>query len=155
MLSAVIWPLLIYWFVLFVVNFAIVEFGQDQFYDEVTPYSGLKVLVGSLILALVSVWIRPKFESLFTSDLPWTVLLGIVWWVVFTLIYQFHPGHAAAIALPAMLLISGAATIGIESIMKPGPIQAPASALQNMPARRPQLSTPPDKAAPTTKSTAK
>ena len=36
-------PFLIYWLVLFVLCYIVVEIGQDQLYDEVHPDVGLKV----------------------------------------------------------------------------------------------------------------
>lgn len=118
-MGAIIWPLLIYWLVLFVACFTVVEIGQDQFYDEVTPRAGVKVALGSLILAVLLTWLRPTFETMFTTGIAWTVLQAIVWFGVFTLIFQFHPQHAAAIGLVTMLLVPGVATMGVESIMKP------------------------------------
>ena len=59
-MSAIVWPLLIYWVVLFVACYTVCEVGQDQFYDEVTPRVGLKVGGGSLILAGLATWLRPS-----------------------------------------------------------------------------------------------
>ncbi len=120
-LSAIIWPFLIYWLVMFVTCYTVVEVAQDQLYDEVTPWVGLKVGSGSLILAVLLTWLHPSFETMFTNDIIWTVLQGIVWFVVFTLIFQFHPQHAAALGILTMLIVPGVATLGVESIMKPTP----------------------------------
>jgi hypothetical protein len=65
-MSAIVWPLLIYWLVLYVACYTACEVGQDQFYDEVTPNVGLKVAAGSLILAALATWIRPSFDTMFT-----------------------------------------------------------------------------------------
>ncbi len=130
--AAIIWPLLIYWLAFFVACFAIIEIAQDQLYDEVTPWVGLKVAGGSLLLAILQTWRPLAFDTMFTSNFSWIILHGIVWFVVFTLIFQFHPQHAAALGILAMLLIPGAAAIGVESIMKPAsksataPYQPPA-----------------------------
>ena len=59
-MSAIIWPLLIYWLVLFVACFVVVEIGQDQLYDEVTPRAGLKVVGGSLLLAALLTALRVR-----------------------------------------------------------------------------------------------
>jgi hypothetical protein len=126
---AIVFPFLIYWLVFFIASYSIVEFAQDQFYDEVTPRAGLKVALGSLLLALLQTWLRTSYDTMFTSDLPWTVLQGIVWFAVFTLVFQFHPQHAAAIGIGAMLLICGIATMGVESMTKPTPAQRPAGTL--------------------------
>jgi hypothetical protein len=123
-----LWPFLIYWLVMFVLSYIAVEIGQDQFYDEVTPRAGLKVGLGSLILAAMLTYFHPTFESMFTTNLAWTVLQAIVWAGVFTLIYQFHPPHALAIALPLMLIGSGFATMGVDSVMTPTRPLRPVSA---------------------------
>ncbi len=57
-MAMLIWPFLIYWLVLFVVCFVVVEFGHDQLYDEVTPHAGLKVAGGSLLLAILLTALR-------------------------------------------------------------------------------------------------
>lgn len=132
----VIVPFLIYWLVLFIVCYTIVEFGQDQLYDEVTPYAWLKVGGGSLVLAAVLTWLRSSFETMYTADLPWTVLEGMVWFVVFTLVFQFHPKHALAIGTVAVLLIPGVATMGVESLTRPTPTLVPARSLTRQPVRR-------------------
>lgn len=115
-------PLLIYWLVLFVVCFVVVEVGQDQLYDEVTPHAGLKVLGGSLVIAAVLTTLRAKglpasYESMFTTNIIWTVLQGLVWFGVFTLILQFHPWHALGLGLATMLMATGLATMGVESLL--------------------------------------
>lgn len=138
-MGAIIWPLLIYWLAMFISCYTIVEVGQDFFYDEVTPHAGLKVAAGSLILAALLTWFRPSFDTMFTADLPWTVLQGIVWFGVFTLIFQFHPTHALAIGTVALLLIPGVATMGVDSMTKPTPTLAPARTLQHSKAVRRSL----------------
>ncbi len=146
--SAIVWPLLIYWLVFFVACYIACEIGQDQFYDEVTPNVGLKVGLGSLILAALATWIRPSFETILTTNIAWAVLQGIVWFLVFMFIFQFHPWHALAIGLVSMVLISGLATMGVESLTKTGPA-APAarSRTNNEPLRRSLNALPAGKAA--------
>lgn len=125
---AILWPFLIYWLVMFVVSYIAVEVGQDQLYDEPTPRAGLKVAAGSFILAAMLTYFRPTFETMFTVGIAWTVLQALVWIGVFIFIYQFHPWHALAIALPLMLITSGFATMGVESVMTPSrPQRAPSS----------------------------
>ena len=36
-MMSLVWPFLIYWLVIFVACFVVVEIAQDQLYDEVTP----------------------------------------------------------------------------------------------------------------------
>jgi hypothetical protein len=122
-----IWTFLIYWLVMFVACFVVVELGQDQLYDEVTPRAGLKVGAGSLLIALLLTWLKYRntpasYESMFTTNIAWTVLQGIVWFGVFTLILRFHPWHALGLGLCTMLLASGLATMGVDSILsRPAP----------------------------------
>ena len=131
-----VWTLLIYWLVVFVGCFVVVEIGQDQLYDQVTPRAGLKVLAGSLLIAMLLTWFKYRntpasFESMFTTNIAWTVLQGIVWFSVFTLIFQFHPWHALGLGLVTMLMVSGLATMGVDSILNrpaPGSVAARAFA---------------------------
>jgi len=123
-MSTLIWPFLIYWLVMFVACFVVVEIAQDQLYDQVTPRAGLKVASGSLLIALLLTWLKARgepvsYESMFTSNFAWTVLQGIVWFGVFTLIFQFHPWHALGLGIITMVMVSGLATMGVESILKP------------------------------------
>jgi hypothetical protein len=136
MALTLLWTLLIYWLVVFVGCFVVVEIGQDQLYDQVTPRAGLKVLSGSLVIALLLTWFKYRntpasFESMFTTNIAWTVLQGIVWFGVFTLIFQFHPWHALGLGLATMLMVSGLATMGVDSILNrpaPGSVAARAFA---------------------------
>lgn len=129
-MSAIIWPLVIYWLVMFVVCYTVTEVAQDQLYDEVTPRVGLKVGLASLILAALLTWLHPSFDTMFTSNIAWTVLQGIVWFGVFTLILQFHPWHALAIGVLTMLIVPGVATLGVDSMMKPTPRTATIRSLE-------------------------
>ena len=127
-----LWPFLIYWLVNFVACFVVVEIAQDQLYDEVTPHVGLKVTGGSALIAMVLTALRyygvpASFESMFTTNIAWTLLQGVVWFGVFTLILQFHPWHALGIGTATMLMISGLATMGVESVLsRPAPNSAAA-----------------------------
>jgi hypothetical protein len=121
-MTTIILPLLIYWLVLFVVCYTAVEIGQDQLYDEVTPRPGLKVAGGTFLLAALCTALRyygfpTSFESMFTTNIGWTLLQGVAWFVVFTLIFQFHPWHAAGLGVATMLFAPGLATMGVESIL--------------------------------------
>ncbi len=118
----IVWALLIYWLVLFVTCFVLVEIGHDQLYDEVTPRAGLKVAAGSLVLAALLTALRAygfpaSFESMFTTNIGWTLLQGVVWFLVFMFVFQFHPWHAFGLGVVTMILISGLATMGVESVL--------------------------------------
>jgi hypothetical protein len=141
---AIIIPFLIYWLVLFVLSYVAVEIGQDQLYDEVTPMAGLKITGGSLLLALMQTYFHPTIDSMFTSNFAFTVLQALVWIGVFILIYQFHPWHGLAIALPVMLICSGFATMGVDSLTKPTPTLRRASTLSTAkPVRKSTAQAPP------------
>jgi hypothetical protein len=131
-MMALIWPFLIYWLVIFVACFVVVEVAQDQLYDEVTPRAGLKVTAGSALIAMLLTALRyfgaaVSFESMFTTNIAWTLLQGVVWFGVFTLILQFHPWHALGLGIATMLMVSGLATMGVESILAPTPPTAAVS----------------------------
>jgi hypothetical protein len=149
---ATVWAFLIYWLVVFVGCYVVVEIGQDQLYDEVTPRVGLKVTGGSLLLALMLATFYHRgapasFESMFTSSFMWTLFQAIVWFGVFTLIFQFHPWHALGLGIATMLMVQGLATMGVSSILSPTPatVSRPASAVSK-PVRQ-SLSPPPAAAA--------
>jgi hypothetical protein len=154
---ATIWVLLIYWLVVFVGCYVVVEIGQDQLYDQVTPRVGLKVAGGSLILALVLTAFYAKglpasYESMFTTSLIWTIFQAVIWFGVFTLIFQFHPWHALGLGILTMLFVSGVATMGVDSILKPTPPSAstPAAAV-NKPIRQTLGAPAPEQAKPAQK----
>jgi hypothetical protein len=145
-MMSLVWPFLIYWLVMFVACFVVVEIAQDQLYDEVTPRVGLKVTGGSALIAMVLTALRyygfpASFESMFTSNIAWTLLQGVVWFGVFTLIFQFHPWHALGIGTATMLMVSGLATMGVESILsRPAPNSVAARPFAPTPAVRQSLS---------------
>jgi hypothetical protein len=149
---AFIGAFLVYWLVIFVACYVVVEFGQDQLYDEVTPRVGLKVTGGSLLLALMLATFHARgsaasFDSMFTTNIVWTVLQAIVWFGVFALVFQFHPWHALGLGLMTMLLVQGLATMGVNSILSPTPASVNRPPVINKPVRQ-TLSPPPTTAAP-------
>jgi len=138
-MATLIWTLLIYWLVVFVACFVVVEVGHDQLYDEVTPHAGLKVAGGSLLIALLLTWLKhtgvaASYDSMFTTSIAWTALQGIVWFGVFTLIFQFHPWHALGLGLATMLLVTGLATMGVDSILSKS-AATPATARSTVPSQ--------------------
>lgn len=121
MIGEVLWPFLVYWLILFVVSYMIVEFAHNYLYDEVVSGAGLKVLLGSLILAAMLTWTRSSLDTMFTSDLGRTVLQAVVWCVIFILVYRFQPLHGASIGLAAMLVITSLASLAVDSMVRSGP----------------------------------
>jgi len=116
-----VFTFLIYWLVAFVGSFTAVEIAQDALYDEVTPRAGLKVTLGSVILALTMTYFHPSFETMFTTNVLFTVLQAIVWFAVFMLILQFHPWHALGLGVLMMTLVSPLATMGVDSMLADDP----------------------------------
>jgi len=120
-MGAILLSFLIYWVAMFVACYTVLEVGQYQLYDEVTSRSALKVTAGSFLLAALLTWLRPSFDTMFTSDIAWTALQMLVWSGVFILIFQFQPVHGAVLATLTMLVVSGLATMGVESLTTPRP----------------------------------
>lgn len=111
--------LFIYWLVTFAVCYIVTEYGQNYYYDETTPAVGLKVAGGSLILAAIFAYTRPSYDTMFTAGIGATILTAIAWVAVYTFVFRFHPQHAVGPALVTMLIVSGVATMGVNSIMTP------------------------------------
>ena len=76
-----------------------------------------------LLTALRAYGFPASFESMFTTNIGWTLLQGVVWFLVFMLIFQFHPWHALGLGI-TMLLVSGLATMGVESVLAKPPRRA-------------------------------
>jgi len=127
---------LVYWVVFFVACFTVNELFQDWLYDEVPKHSGLRVAAGSLAFAALATWLRPTFETMFTSDIAWTALQAVVWFGVFTLVFQFHPWHALGLALVTLMLVPGLASLGVDSLTRPSRTVAPVQAKGTPPVRR-------------------
>ncbi len=145
----------IYYLVLLVVCFLVVSQGQDALYDEATPGFEWKVAFGSLILAGVLTWTHSSFATMFTDEIGKTVLQAIVWFAVFVVIYRFHPWHGAGIGLATMLIVTGLATLAVDSIFAPKSAERFESQQVAKPVRRPVYSAPQPKAAPAPAPTAK
>ena len=105
----------LFWLILFVTCFAVVEFGQNYLYDEATPSAGLKVACGSAILAALLTWTRTEFYSMFTAEFSKTLILAVAAFGIFTLIFRFQPWHALPIGVIVVLLVSGSATMAVRS----------------------------------------
>jgi hypothetical protein len=132
-----IWPLLIYWLVLFVICYIIVEFGQNYLYDETTPLVAVKIAIGSFILAAVLTKTRSSYDTMFTEQIGSTVIQAIVWFAVFTLVFRFQPWHAAGIGIVAMALVAGLASLAVDSLTRPTPPAATDEIRTNKPPRVP------------------
>lgn len=125
-IGSILWPLAIYWLVLFAACYAIVEFAQNYLYDETVAGVGWKVTLGSFLLAAMLTWTRSTFDTMFTTELGPTLLQAVLWFGVFTLIYRFQPVHGAAIGIATMLVLSGLVSLAVDSVMDPGAETRPA-----------------------------
>src|SRR5271154_846817 len=106
-----LWPFLIYYVIVYVVSYIVVEYGQNYFYDEVTPGAGAKVGLGTLLPAAILTWTHSSFADMFTSEIWKTAILAIAWVSVFILIYRFHPWHGLGLGMATLLIFAGMSTI--------------------------------------------
>ena len=142
----------LYYLILFVICFLVVNQGQDALYDEAPPGAGWKVALGSLLLAAMLTWTRSSFATMFTDDITKTTLQAILWFGVFTLIFRFHPWHALGIGLGTMIISSVLATMAVQSMLERRPAERFESKAVSTPIRRPVYSAPPvSKSAPAAK----
>jgi hypothetical protein len=138
----ILWPFLIYYVILFVVSYVVVEYGQNYLYDEVTPGVATKVALGALVLASILTWSRTNFFSMFTTEISSSVLLAIAWVGVFILVYRFHPWHGFGLAMATLLIFAGMSTIVVDSMLTPRPAGRLDTAVEgNKPLRRPSYGT--------------
>ena len=119
-----VWPFLIYFVILFAVCYVVVEYGQNYFYDEVTPAVAAKVAFGAFLLAAILTITRSNFATMFTSDIGSTVLLAIAWAGVFILLYRFQPWHGFGLAMATLLIFAGMSTLAVDSMLSPRPVGA-------------------------------
>ncbi len=117
-------PLLVYWLVFFTIHFMIVEYGQNYLYDEPTPSTGLKVTIGSFIAAVAATYFQPSFDTMFTTYLQWSALQALLWFGIFTLIYQFHPQHGLGLSLATFMLFPGLTSMAVDGITRGSPAAA-------------------------------
>ena len=129
-------PFLFYWLMIFIACLAVVEFGQTYLYDEKTSGAGWKVAIGSVILAAFVTWSRPVYTTMLTSDLGKTVVLAVAAFGIFTLAFRFQPWHALPIGIFTVLLVSGIATMGVESFANRNRPVASSSRTPSVPLRR-------------------
>ena len=142
MLLGYVWPFLIYYLIIFVVSYIVMEYGQNYFYDEVTSGAGAKVALGTLILAGFLTATRSNFATMFTDNLPSTVFLAIAWVGVFILIYRFQPWHGFGLAIATLLIFAGMSTLVVDSMLSPRPAGRIDTAVENKPVRRPAYGAP-------------
>lgn len=122
---------LIYWLACFAACYLVVEQAQNYYYDEPTEGYPWKVAIGSFVMAVLATRLPPDFSTMFSSSFHWTLLHAIVWFVIFTLLFQFHGRHALIWSLATLLTIPGLATMAIDSLResaRPTPVPEPTAA---------------------------
>ncbi len=129
-------PFLFNWLIFFVVCYIVVEYGQTYFYDESTPNVLAKVALGSGLLALLMLWTKTSYDTMFTEQIAKTVVLAVVAFGVFTLIFRFQPWHGLGIGLATVLLMAGFATMAISSFADRNRVDAPSTRVPAKPLRR-------------------
>ena len=150
---ATLWAFLIYWLVVFVGCYVVI--GDRSGPALRRGHAPRRAQGGGRVAPpRARCWRRSitdgppaSFDSMFTTNIIWTVFQAIVWFGVFTLIFQFHPWHALGLGIATMLLVQGLATMGVNSMLTPTPGRrsTPAAAV-NKPVR--QSLAPPRPAAP-------
>lgn len=116
--TALIVPFLVYWLILFVACYIVTDYGHYNLYDERPKLMGLRVLIASLILAGLLTWTRSSYDTMLTSEIHWTILQAIIWFLVFMFVLLFHPPHAVTLGVITMLLITGLASMGVDSLTR-------------------------------------
>ncbi len=115
MLSVIV-AFLVFWLILFVACFVVSEYAQKYLYDETAANLGVKLAIGTAILAALATAFRPSYDTMFTSEIAWTVLQAIAWFLVFMLVLGFHLPHALGLGLATFVLAAGMATMAIDSL---------------------------------------
>lgn len=138
----IIFSFCVYWLILFVTSYIVVEYSQNYLYDETTPSVGWKLAGGTLLLAILMTVLRnhTSFDTMFTSDIGWTLLQALAWFGVFTLIYRFQPLHGGVLGVCTFLLIGGLASMAVDSLTGEVPAAARVQINQTpKPIRRPAM----------------
>jgi hypothetical protein len=134
---------LVYWLILFVFCFIVSDYSQKFLYDEATPYLGLKIAGGTFLMAILMARFKPSYDTMFTSNIHWTLLQAMIWTAIFIFVFRFHPKHAVALALGTFLVIGGMATIGVNSMMGETPAETHVQrAVPAKPLRKPAYPSP-------------
>jgi len=115
-----LWTFLIYGLLFFVACYIVSEVGQNFFYDETTPYLGLKVLTSALALAAAMTWWSPSSLDMVTTGAAGTLLLVMGAFVLFVLVLRFHAPHAVALGPATVFLVAFASAMAVESLENSG-----------------------------------
>jgi len=122
----IILAFIVYWLILFVGCYVVVDYSQKYLYDESTSSFGLKLTGGTFLLALLMTILRKQttYDTMFTSYIHWTVLQAIVWFGVFTLIFRFQPLHGLTLGVACFILMAGMSSLAVDSLTGEVPPEA-------------------------------
>lgn len=97
----------------------VTEVLQGVWYEKVVSYLTPRAFVAAAVLTALQLYLGIRLESLVSDSLPWAIVSGIVWAVVFYALFEFSAGHALGLGLAAMLLLtslSGLASDGFRGV---------------------------------------
>jgi hypothetical protein len=79
---------------------------------------------------------------MFGADILWMFGLAVAWFVIFTFLFRFHPPHAFAIGVLACILLTGAASLAVNSMTGTAPVNVAAKRITSKPVRTTLQTTP-------------
>lgn len=82
------------------------EVLQGIWYESVVGQIVPRVVLAALIFTALQLYFRIRLESLMDASLPWVIVSGILWAVVFYGLFQFSAGHALGLGVGGMLLLT-------------------------------------------------
>ncbi len=95
------------------------EVLQGIWYESVVGQIVPRVALAAAIFTALQLYFRIRLESLMDASLPWVIVSGIIWAVVFYGLFQFSAGHALGLGVGGMLLLtclSGMVSDGFRGI---------------------------------------
>jgi len=95
------------------------EVLQGIWYESVVGQIVPRVALAAAIFTGLQLYFRIRLESLMDASLPWVIVSGIIWAVVFYGLFQFSAGHALGLGVGGMLLLtclSGMVSDGFRGI---------------------------------------
>ncbi len=122
-----LWSFLIYWLVMFVTCYVVVDFGQRYYYEEPTKHAALRVAAGSLIFAALLTRrgvvvgrlageIPAWYDGVLASPVLLAAVLTLLAFAVFTLLFEYHPRHAIMIGPATVLIMAVLAGLAVDSL---------------------------------------
>lgn len=95
------------------------EVLQGIWYESVVGQIVPRLLLAALIFTVLQMYFQIRLETLMDASLPWVIVSGILWAVVFYGLFQFSAGHALGLGVGGMLLLtclSGMVSDGFRGI---------------------------------------